>query len=217
INEEIVNEHFQCQTGRLRKGGLLSATNRVHFLNAPYQASEHENALLCWLKNHLDPVEIVQTNWEATFCERSDLLKNKIKIHDYYRALPCSIHSFAGINFFINLLPHNIQNNNCISFVKNIYYEGNNIHKDCVIMIPSEDGPQFHVVQHILINDCHTFSIVVQIIHDAFFDEHVQSYQIMSNRCTCRAILNNNYIYGCVITHLVHVSDGSEYVVKKWC
>ncbi|KAK0077185.1 hypothetical protein PV326_010220, partial [Microctonus aethiopoides] len=70
INEEIVNEHFQCQTGRLRKGGLLSATNRVHFLNAPYQASEHENALLCWLKNHLDPVEIVQTNWEATFCER---------------------------------------------------------------------------------------------------------------------------------------------------
>ncbi|KAK0156790.1 hypothetical protein PV328_012307, partial [Microctonus aethiopoides] len=32
-------EHFQYQTGILRKGGLLSPTNRVHFLNTPYQVS----------------------------------------------------------------------------------------------------------------------------------------------------------------------------------
>ncbi|KAK0074481.1 hypothetical protein PV325_008281 [Microctonus aethiopoides] len=58
-----------------------------------------------------------------------------------------------------------------LRFVEYKYY----IHKNYVIMIPSENGPEFHVVQHVLINDFHSFSIVVMMLHDAFFNEHVMA------------------------------------------
>lgn len=119
------------------------------------------------------------------------------------------------IQSYMNVLPAAIQRSEVISTVKKLRFDGVELYKNCIIMVPSEDGPLFYQVTELFVVGKENFTIIAKLLHDIYFNYHMQSYEILTNNFEWKSIGKDD-LYGCIVTHKVRVNDGKHYIVKCW-
>lgn len=121
--------------------------------------------------------------------------------------------TLSDVEFFKQLINVDIQDDEVIGTVKKVLFERQIISPGTLIMIPSEDGPIFYNVKHIL--KYNAFLFVCHVFFDVYATEDISSYEIMSDSCSW-AVLNYDDFAGFTQTHIVRTTDGRRHFVKKW-
>ncbi|KAK0171414.1 hypothetical protein PV327_011363, partial [Microctonus hyperodae] len=141
--------------------------------------------------------------WKSTFTARRDILRTEETIQNYYKLFPC-LGTALGAElktYFKHLLPVHIQEIAIIPTIKVIEIEGIVLCEDCVLMIPSVDDPLFHVIYKIILFNTDDICIVTKRLNDVYLQEHMQSYEVVSNNFDWKYLLLDD-LKGIVSTHI---------------
>lgn len=124
------------------------------------------------------------------------------------------INDFPEVESYKELLLSMHKQSDIFCTTQMINFGGYEITQKCIIMIPSENGPDFFYVTAIVITKREKFFVVAKLLKDVYFDHHTQAFEILNERCEWRLLLADE-LFGYVKTHVVNLSAKS-YVVKNW-
>lgn len=100
----------------------------------------------------------------------------------YHDVQEVSLRDVPDIICFTSILPHALQNIDAKALkVGKMIYEGVEFCSGNIIMVPSDDGPQFLVIHEIVLDNERNFMLIVKILTDVYFDSHMQAYGVLSN------------------------------------
>ena len=97
------------------------------------------------------------------------------------------MHDLRNIKDFLYLAPQSAAD--AILSTKWFKYLGHKIKQNSIVTIFSESGPQFYLVQKILISE-DNFQIISKKLEDCFFNQHLQAYKIFAETSYSYSILN---------------------------
>ena len=121
-----------------------------------------------------------------------------------------AITHFNLYQHYVHLLDTSTLND--ISSVKFVYYIDKMIKKNSIIVIFTENGPNFHRVHEIIFNKTKSV-FITQKLNDCFLKYHVQEYKVYNLMGFSWNILSENDVTNGYITYLVELSDG-HYISK---
>ena len=124
------------------------------------------------------------------------------------------MHDLRNIKDFLNLIPQSAAD--AILSTKWLKYLGHKIKQNSVVTIFSESGPQFYLVQKILISK-DDFQIISKKLEDCFFNGHLQAFKIFDETSYSYSILNvKDLAPNAIVTICNKLSDGYNYIAKLW-
>lgn len=116
-------------------------------------------------------------------------------------------------NEFISLLSHS---NGSIKKTQWIKYLGRKIKVNSIIVVPSEEGPLFHVVHVINIIEKYDCRIITKKLNDVFFDNHLQAFQVFDDNNYSWDMLKLCNLQDVTITVRNKLPNGCHYICKSW-
>lgn len=123
---------------------------------------------------------------------------------DQIASLPC-IEKMHGY-FEIDKIRHAAQS---------IKYLGGIIDKRSVLQFPSAEGPEFHFVEKILVDDKNKVVLITKKMCESYFVTHFQAYRIQDLDNFAFDCLFANDLESCTVTHVNKLSDGCFYIMKR--
>lgn len=95
--------------------------------------------------------------------------------------------------------------------------KGSKLKNGRIIVLFSEDGPKFHCVQTLILTGNDDFLVLTVKLTDCYMDEHLQSYEIISEDCYSWSLLSRKDVCNATaVTHVNKLSNGKYYIAKKW-
>lgn len=148
------------------------------------------------------------------------LMKNEFAQHLQFnkRAIKSvPLLGLTGVQNVINYLPDGMQDlQTIVSTIKRMIFEGIEIAKGTIIMMPAEGRPKFYEVQHIILDEKkENCTLIVKRFYDVFLNEHTGDYELLSHLFVWR-VLESTRLYSTATSHVVSVTDVGEFIVKKW-
>lgn len=135
--------------------------------------------------------------------------------YNYRNVQEFSLTSLPNIKDYKHLLPSLLQNVTTVSTVEKLNFESVEISDKCIIMLSSDDGPMFYTVEKILLSDSKELALIVKLLLDVYFDQHMDAYEIFTDCCEWRCIVEEE-LRGSIITNKVRVMNGKNYIVRNW-
>ena len=83
-----------------------------------------------------------------------------------------------------------------------------------IIVLFSEEGPQFYIVHAIIINQNNEFQIVVRYLYNVNFDEHYHTYEIDVQFFSWDVLTSKNVTEASLSS--IHKAPDGHYILKKW-
>ncbi|XP_066595370.1 uncharacterized protein [Prorops nasuta] len=140
-------------------------------------------------------------------------LKNETELPENYHTQTLFLTELPDFSFFQHTLSTKISNGKSVLTVKKINLNGTEICNNTIIMIPSEDGPLFYIVNTILALPNEKFLFITKLFKDVLFDYHFQAYQIYSSIFEWVS-MDANDIVGFVKTHSVRLKLAMTILLK---
>ena len=124
------------------------------------------------------------------------------------------IHELDDVQNFLHLIPQSVTNS--VASTNWVEYLGHKIKRNSIITIFSENGPQFHLVHTILVND-KELQVVSKRLDDCFFDEHLQAYKVFDDDCFIYCLLKlEDIASNVIVTTINKLANGYNYIPKYW-
>ena len=126
-----------------------------------------------------------------------------------------SIHNLPDVEQFLDLIPKHSLNIDLL-VTNSIQYMGKSIKKDSVIIIFSEMGAAFFLVNCIILINSVDFIIVSKSLIDCYFDEHLRAFKIHDLNNFHWEIISRTDLKNAAFSYVNKIRDGSFYITKNW-
>ena len=93
---------------------------------------------------------------------------------------------------------------------------GRKIVRNSVLYIPCAEGPLFHLIYEIIINNKSIFVLLTKQLNKSYFVAHTQAFKICDvTNFECKTLFFDD-LASSTITYINKVSDGYYYINKRW-
>lgn len=96
-----------------------------------------------------------------------------------------------------------------------IKFENKRVTNNSILMKPTENEPQFYIIKKIIIVNNEEIFLISQNLHDCYFNEHTQSFNVIVDNPYSWKIFTYPDLECCTITYF-NILNKQIHITKLW-